>query len=58
MATHRIHTVCILGKCLVPLGKKKRKVIPVCVIAKIREEYGEEDDSYVGFQSAEGEDPD
>jgi hypothetical protein len=40
------------------LGKKKRKVIPVCVIAKIREEYGEEDDSYVGFQSAEGEDPD
>jgi hypothetical protein len=42
----------------VPLGKKKRKVIPACVIAKIREEYGEEDDSYVGFQSAEGEEPD
>lgn len=40
-----------------PLGKKKRKVIPACVVNKIRDEFPESDHNYVGFRSTEDNDP-
>lgn len=41
----------------VPLGKSKRKIIPACVISRIRETYQDESNTYVGFQMVEGVDP-
>lgn len=38
----------------VPLGKKERRVVPACVVAKIRDKYPEVDNVYQGFLPAEG----
>ena len=40
----------------VPLGKHNRKIIPSCVIRKIREEYPKADNNYTGFIPTQGED--
>lgn len=37
-----------------PLGKKNRKVIPSCVVEKVRREYPEPDGNYKSFKPAEG----
>jgi len=35
------------------LGKKRRRVIPACVVKTIRETFPEDDGDYVGFKEAE-----
>ena len=35
------------------LGKKRRRVIPACVVKTIRKAFPEESDAYTGFREAD-----